>query len=484
MCRFTRTLVAVLLAVSILISCKPKEDVVSSDTSAKPKASTSPSVTPSQADNEVALFETVNAQGVVLHGAGAIAKSNLALKVVPGTEAEAKAYYADVIRALTNFPKPTLPESTIADMLVYNGFPALLASDIEKLDPAVLMDFARLRGAVSNPGPFAAAYQGNPLTTGEIVAVRFFAPKIINVRDPQVAGVPVGGFGWRKVIRFRSRAGSAARNAGISVFYLLFNFTTQAPTFPPPGTHAGQIQGILQPIYPTNGTHRDLYFLVYEALDSATPEKVGFFLKATFDLAGVVPDDKYYVPRSCAQCHGSTAADQKRAKVNYLDTDHWIDRTGDDFKKVSAFDVIVDGTPAYVSFRQLNTEILTQNVAVVAGGPQFALLAARKWLDLHTLGGADAARHVPPLRRGFVQNSGDAVWTEGATPDVQLLPQLNQYCFRCHSSIAYHVFQKQAVISKKFSISGRVESGSMPQDRVLDAATKQSLLTNVDKLPE
>jgi hypothetical protein len=382
-----------------------------------------------------------------------------------------------------NFPRNPLTESSIADMLVYYGFPALLATDMQALPPAVIMDFGQLRNAVSNKPEFDSAYATRPLQSGEILVSRFFAPKIINVGDPQVAGVPKDGFGWRKVLRFRSREGSPARRDGLDTFYLLFNFADNAPKFPE-GKPAGQIQGLLVPTYPTGGKHNDIYFLVYEALTSANPGKVGLFLVATFDLASGVPaDGKYYVPIACGQCHGTEKVNQPGGKVNYLDTDHWIDRTGDDFKLVKAADVLVDDeAQAYDTIRKLNTEIEKQNSAVIgAGDPKFALLAVRKWLDLHKEGQPN--QHVAPLDRGFAEATGDPTWSAGADPDERLLPLMNQYCFRCHSSVRFHVFQKQAVIQRKSGILARVRSGNMPQDRKLADDTKKLLLELVEKLP-
>ncbi len=471
-----RVLSVFLMSCGLLFLACPRKET------SPPPPPTDTSQPPSAVSNSMKLFEEFDAKGKLTNDGSAVRE----LKVTPGTPQEADTYYTDVRKNLTDFPTATLQESRIGDMLVYYGFPFLLAKDVEALDSAVLMDYDKLRRAVTNPAEFEAAYKANPLRPGELVSSRFFAPKIINVRDPQTAGVPKDGFGWRKVVRFRARDGSKARTAGLDSFFLLFNFTTQVPKFPPAGTHAAQLQGILQPVYPTGGKHRDLYFLVYEALDSATPEKIGLFLKATFDLAGVVPDDKYYVPRSCGQCHGTEVNDQKAAKVNYLDTDHWIDRTGDDFTKVAAADVLVDGVPqAYTTFRLLNTEIEKQNTAVVGGGAQFALLATRKWLDLHKVGSADETKHVPPLRRGFFETAGDPVWTDGAIPDKDLLPLLNRYCFRCHSSVRFHVFQKKVVLQKKGSIIGRLQSTSsarMPQDRVLDATTIKTIVDLMNQL--
>ena len=71
----------------------------------------------------------------------------------------------------------------------------------------------------------------------------------------------------------------------------------------------------------------------------------------------------------------------------------------------------------------------------------------------------------------------------GADPDENLLPLMNQYCFRCHSSVRFHVFQKQAVIQRKPGILARVRSGNMPQDRKLSDDTKNLLLQLIQKLP-
>jgi hypothetical protein len=263
---------------------------------------------------------------------------------------------------------------------------------------------------------------------------------------------------------------------------LLFNFLDNATKFPE-GKDAGQIQAILVPIYPTGGKHNDIYFLVYEGLGKPHPGQVGFYLEATFDLAGSVPEDKYYVPVACGQCHGTEKPNQPGGKVNYLDTDHWIDRTGDDFKLVKPEDVLVDSeAQAYDTIRKLNAEIEKQNSAVLGvNDPKFAVLAARKWLDLHKEGQPN--RHAPPLERGFGEAADSRIWTAGGNPDQQLLPLMNQYCFRCHSSVKFHVFQKEEVIGRKTSIINRVTRGNMPQDRKLDDSIKNKLLDLFRQLP-
>lgn len=463
-------LLLLLLIVSILPlwSCdRSRENAISSNQTQQPQTETS-----------FKLWQTVT------HGEKAAAErgGDFALTINPGSETEARTYYSQLQDKLVNFPRKPLTESSISDMLVYYGFPALLATDLEKLPPAVLMNFEELRNEVSNKPGFNSAYATLPLQSGEIIVARFFAPKIINVRDPQEDGVPNGGFGWRKVLRFRSREGSAARNDGLDAFYLLFNFGDKAPKFPE-GKPAGQIQALLVPTYPTGGKHNDIYFLVYEALTKTNPGQVGFYLEATFDLVKAVPEGKYYVPRACGQCHGTDTANQPGGKVNYLDTDHWIDRTGDDFKLVQPEDVLVDDeAQAYDAIRKLNIEIQKQNAAVIKDGdPRFALLAVNKWLDLHEEGQPN--RHVPPLQRGFAEADGHRVWTTGADSDDELLPKMNQYCFRCHSSVAFHVFQKQAVMDLKTGIIGRVRNGKMPQDRTLTDDTKNTILRLMQQLP-
>ena len=98
----------------------------------------------------------------------------------------------------------------------------------------------------------------------------------------------------------------------------------------------------------------------------------------------MVPADKYYVPRACGQCHGTEVEDQAGANVNYLDTDHWIDRTYDDFQKVRP--QTCSSTARRRTRRSviLNSGIEKQNSAVLGQSPDdpSALLAVRKWLEL------------------------------------------------------------------------------------------------------
>jgi hypothetical protein len=74
------------------------------------------------------------------------------------------------------------------------------------------------------------------------------------------------------------------------------------------------------------------------------------------------------------------------------------------------------------------------------------------------------------------------VWTAGQPTDEALLPMLNQHCFRCHSSVRYHVFEKRAVTSRAGSMVARSNACrddpkgcNMPQGEILDQATQDRM---------
>ena len=108
-----------------------------------------------------------------------------------------------------------------------------------------------------------------------------------------------------------------------------------------------------------------------------------------------------------------------------------------------------DQSPAVqvVWFGRLNVEIETQVTRVEPNPakPSFQLYAVRKWNALH----ATDIGHQNVFARALENNNGKPVWKADASPDQQLLPLLNRYCFRCHSSLKYSVFDRDAVVSKK-----------------------------------
>jgi hypothetical protein len=218
---------------------------------------------------------------------------------------------------------------------------------------------------------------------------------------------------------------------------------------------------------------------------------------------------QYYVPAACIQCHGS---DSDYGRLNHLDTDHLIDRTqpGEDFEAVgrSNWGVLFDAgkerdtprfTQAFEVIRRLNKEMNQQNASVdkllsandgeTAGAPEntasFQTRAVKTWLQIHEGG----ATYRPPLERGILGTDGKTRWSPDELVDRKLLPLLNRFCYRCHSSLLYHVFDKQAVIENAFMMRYLIEqpdyeSFRMPQDRELSSGQKQELIRWLTALEE
>jgi len=417
------------------------------------------------------------------------------LQVNVGSQAAAEAYYKTVLSPQAGFlSDPGVLTSNVGDLLNYLGYSTLTAKDLHRLSSDEL----------------AAAG-----SAGEIVATRFFAPKITDVSDKPNPN-PVGGFGWRKLVRFKSRTGSIADQRGIeSAFFLqnIFEKDVSADPFDAADNVSINNQvilvrrGLATQFGPSN---RAAYFITYGPLVVIDADKKpvrdagGNFqddgkittqLLATFDEHDRDPETNseaqdYFVPDSCVQCHGASSA---RGKLNVLDTDHWFDRvspnygvTGgaafygeEDFTALatSPFGVLYDGgkdqskpkfATAFDAIRRINDEIKTQNEQ--AGGTTFQLDSARKWGELHAVNTA----HVPPYQRGF----GTAVWNETDQLHRKSLYFANRYCYRCHSSIRFNVFDMQSVKDRIEDIKVRtlivdpISAGRwMPQDRIIPGLT-------------
>jgi hypothetical protein len=100
-----------------------------------------------------------------------------------------------------------------------------------------------------------------------------------------------------------------------------------------------------------------------------------------------------------------------------------------------------------------------------------------RWLGLHQNGEGP----VDALRRSI----GNSSWKVGELPTLQLL---DRYCFRCHSSMYYDVFDRTAVIKEKGS-SGNpgplilyVSSGFMPQGRKIGQQEKDQFVNYLKNL--
>lgn len=388
-----------------------------------------------------------------------------------GDEDEA-AEYARHIEEVVGFRA----SGTLDELLAFCGYAGLTAREVETLEPRELASRA----------------------AGRVLAVRFFAPGIIDVSG---VGGPARAkdLGWRKIVRLAVDPASAGGRKRLASMYLLFNvFQPRSeialdpfePCTRTPARCSPSNQVILVPRDAQAGSDA-LFWLVFgsAAVDGGVRAD---HLTTTFDGgdqasgSGGNPVKPYYLPAACAQCHGGSAA---QGRLNYLDSDHWFDRTrpGDDFDDLAASPngVLFDGgkdttsarfEEAFATLAALNRHVRDQNAAV--GGDGFGLRAVEHWLALHASNadfGDQVARALPPPS----YDPSARQWQD--TPeDRAVLRQLNRYCFRCHSSVAYHVFDREAVFDRRLSMARRLElgplrPGGMPQDRALEPHVAQQL---------
>jgi len=240
-----------------------------------------------------------------------------------------------------------------------------------------------------------------------------------------------------------------------------------------------------------------------------TDEDSAFFLvfgqapkyQAEFSLKGVAFDlpsaggDEYFVPSSCAQCHGHDSRGKfgpapvdliyRRAMVNHLDTDLWHDAMSFDFPQLSPIKnpVVFDGGEdqtsaefdrAFDVIRELNLEAHEQNVN---SSQKLKAISAKKWLDLHQASNAP----VPQTMRALDTGTG-GIWSALNAEDQELLSLLSRNCSRCHGSIRYNVFDKGLVKRFASKIVFRIfqtpgTGFHMPQGRVLNQ-------TDIDRMEE
>lgn len=397
--------------------------------------------------------------------------------VDPGTEAKALAYYKDVLTKDTGFK--TDPRPALNDLLGYFGF-SLTGEELEKEDPdAIMKNF---------PG-------------GEVLIARFFAPKITDVSGR----VSPANYGWRKVVRLRAGASSQAAKSGLKSLYILFNvFNGDLNISPFKTIDAGVNHSVNNQVMLIRGTGgtltRPAYFMTFGAFNAQDPGERGkliTYLDATFDagdpaLASQGGLRRYFVPVACTVCHGGSAP-----KLNYLDTDHWFDRIqkGDDFEVVGKKQPVLfdagtndpskpDFKKAFDRFRTLNTEIRDQNKEADGTATSFQQVAAESWLRGH----ATTETHLSLFQRS-INATGPANWSAADPVDKKLLPLLNRYCFRCHSSVAYHVYDKSAVLDRTGKMISRIKANPnglpeffMPQDREIRDPDRSELIDLLGKV--
>ena len=414
------------------------------------------------------------------------------LQIDIGAKEAAQKYYKEVVSPQVGFATPdTILLSTVQDLLNFLGYTSVTPKDLHRLSSKELM-------ALGGPN--------------EILATAFFAPKITDVSENNNIP-PLKGYGWRKLIRFKAKPSSDADHNEIDSLYFLQNIFEPDLNVDPldPDKHVSlNNQAILvrrlsaAPL----PTKQAAYFLTYEPLvvvDSHNlPVKgsdgkfvdngrISFGLAATFDEDDRDPETnsdfkEYFVPAACVQCHGGNSA---RGKLNFLDTDAWLDRVSpqygvaagsspfyseEDFTAVagSPFAVLYDCgkdpmkpefNAGFDIFRKLNESIRDQNQAVGQGSAVvYQLEAVKKWLDLH----AASTDHIPPYKRGF----GTQIWGESNQTHRKALYFFSRYCYRCHSSVRYNVFDLANVKARIPDMRERVVEVTdplvwMPQDRII-----------------
>lgn len=472
------------------------------------------------------------AQGV---GMSSASKMHNLLSVFPliesGEKTETDIYYQRVGK-LINFK---IEGSTLNGFLDYLGYKGISAADFETLPSEELMptttaEFSALAAKVTNSGQFVSAHSLADFTGDNVLVSRFFAPKIVNFNDKNPHGPSLNPFnpGWRKLVRLRAIPGSRADVAGMQTAYILFNVFEPDETKDPFKNESVNNQVMLIPKVNSTApaTLSDAAFwLLY--LTRSTGYPLGFALKVGFDLPnctigtpGCSTTRDYFVPRACAQCHGhdtlgaaldgapvkpnaaKTDIENTQdmlvgvyafAKVNYLDTDQWYDMIAYDFPGTAAgqHDALFDGVKnnpsspkhqrAFDVLRKLNTAIEKQNAGSARpdGSDKFKRLAVTKWLELHQ---TDAS-HISPIKRGLEVTAGQ-VWSAANADDEKLLGLLNRYCFRCHSSLKWSVFDRSALFQngRKITIPAFVGINFMPQGRLVPPADKDDLIKYVEAI--
>jgi hypothetical protein len=388
--------------------------------------------------------------------------------ITTGSDAGARDYYVRISKLFEFNATPGI--TTLDDLLDFLGYP-ISGAKIQELDSAILMDPTRASSPTDGLGVQTRGLGGATLRDGDILAARFFAPKIVNIN----AATPIPG--WRKLVRLRVRPDSRAARVGIQSVVILFNFFTPVGVQPFAGPSVNTQVMLLAP-----ALNDRLYWMDFDP-----GGKLTLALNASFDAADLPNGGTrdYFVPDGCNDCHGSPG-NLRPAMVNYLDTDHWFDRLENDFAFLKTADsaLVFDARtndPSQPSFatafdviRRFNEEALSQNSAVQPDS--FEAQAARTWLKLHSV----SNDHFPPTTRGFSSNEGP-VWQSS---EADGLNRLNRYCFRCHGSVRFSVFDRPKVVENAGIMRQRINPSKqqakvpgfkMPPDRVLDDAEIQAL---------
>lgn len=401
-------------------------------------------------------------------------------EVPSGSEEEAKAYYESLSTALNYSTPEKIGETTLTDLAAYLGYRTLTAEKLEFDPPDTLM----------------ADYEFGA-TPGDVLVSRFFAPKIMNVKFKE--GDPYFKLGWRKLVRLKAQKDSPAlkdakgKSGRIATAVILFN-TFTSPKEEPYGRANFSVNtqvmllpdpADVRPLAGQKGTGKmdTVYWLDYQSATAAGPGKLGYALHASFDaneLPGAGTKD-YFVPHGCVACHGNN---MQRPVLNFMDTDHWFDRLNNDFPqlKTSKLAVLYDAEtndPTAPKFKRAFDRIKTFNReadlhAHQAQPKHDETLASAKWLEIHETKFAP----VPPIQRTI---GGAPQWSADNQGEAAALETMNQYCYRCHGTVKFSVFNKQATWERRANITQRLAPDAilglrMPPDRELPKDKRDQLL--------